>query len=97
MASAMNMKWETLVNRLDDLHPVFALRLPAGAASPGLAEYPVDEQDGHVTANSVTLARDTQKCADGGRPQTGVKDVQLGHILPGRVVGVPATGKDTPA
>src|SRR5512136_1280188 len=81
---------EALMNRLDDLHPVFALRFSAGAASPGLAKDPVDEQDGHVTANAVTLARDTQKGADGGGPQAGVKDVELGHVFPGRVVGVPA-------
>jgi hypothetical protein len=88
---------EALVNRFDDLHPVFALQLSAGTASPCLAEDPVDEQDGHVAADSVTLVRDTQKGADGGRPQAGVKDVELGHVFPGRVVGVPATGKDTPA
>ena len=78
-------------------HPVFALRLSAGSASPGLAEDPVDEQDGHVAANPVTLARDAQKGADGGFPQAGVKGIELGHVRPGGVVGVPAAGKDTPA
>jgi len=86
-----------LADAADDLGPVFLTGRPSRAVSPGPAEDAVDEQHGHVAAHPVALVRDAQQRSGSRFPDPGVKGVELGHVLPGGVVGVPAACEDPSA
>ena len=77
----------------DEHLPEIGSGLRTCTVAPRLTEDFVHYQHGYVATNAIAHTRDPGHSIKDGFPETGIKHIDLQHILPGRVKGILSAGE----